>query len=146
MWTETSSLRTAVTGLWLTVVLTVPTQMKTNRVLVKTPHLPLPSVGKHTKGILNLCKPTGDNLAPSHIKNPSISAPTHTVYSEHISCAKPGLGALTSSPLIADTDLQPLKNHTLVGFLSKSPSPLAPVHPLLTEGQIHSAKSYYVTF
>ena len=111
MWTETSPPRTAVTGLLLTIVLTVPTQMKTKRVLVKTPHLPLPSVGKYTKGILNLCKPTDDNLAPSHIKNPSVPAPTHTVYSEHISRAEPGLDALTSNPLIEDTDSQPLKNH-----------------------------------
>lgn len=78
MWTEALSLRKAVTGLRLTVVLTVPTQMKTKRVLVKAPTPPLPSVRKHTKGILKLLKPTGDNLAPSHVKNPSVPAPTHT--------------------------------------------------------------------
>lgn len=121
------------TGLRLTVVLTVPTQMKTKRVLVKTPHLPLPSVRKHTKGILKLCKPTGDNLAPSHVKNPSVPAPTHTVYSEHIPCAEPGLGALTSDPLIADTDLQPLKNHT--GWIFEQVTqPSGPSSSSLTEG------------
>lgn len=44
----------------------------------------------------------------------------------------PGL-SLTSNPSTAGADLQPLGNHTLAGLLSEPPSPLAPVHHLLTE-------------
>lgn len=50
--------------------------MKTVRVsLSKKP--PPSSLGKHTKGILKLCQPTGDNPAPSYIKNSLPPALTH---------------------------------------------------------------------
>lgn len=67
-------------------------------ILARIPLPTLPSLGKSTKGILTLCKSRGDSPAPSHVENSVIPAVVHIVYTEHLSCARCGPGALISYP------------------------------------------------